>query len=122
MSLSPELQERQIVRVVLVLMGLSSLYCCYHVFQKGAAQLHFVRGGRFVEYRGADGENRQIDLQRTDLEFIKEIVTSSDDHKGYEMFKLTSGHDILFGSKKLSYMNEVIQKIETFGFKVRRTF
>ncbi len=122
MSFSAELQGREIVRWLLVLMSLNALYCCYYVFQKGSARLHFVSGGRFIEYLGADGENRQIDLQLVDLKLIKEIVTSSEDSTGYEMFKLSAGKDILFGSKKLSYMNEIIQKLEIFSFKVYRTF
>lgn len=122
MSLDSSLEGRGIVRTLLVLMSLCAISCSYFVYKKGFASLLFNRGGQFIEYVETHGQSRLIDAKSMSINLVKETVTSVEDTKGYDQFKLVTGSDTLFQTRKLSYMNELIQKMEAINFKVNRTF
>lgn len=119
MSLDSDLQSRPFVQVLLWAMGLSSLYCTFHVLKKGSGMLRFNHGGQFIEHLDGDGQSQTISVQSKSLSLIKETVTPSEGAP-YEQFRLLAGDIGLLMSKKLEKIENVIQRIENFGFSVNR--
>ena len=81
--------------------------------------LRFNHGGQFIEHLDGDGQSQTISVQSKSLSLIKETVTPSEGAP-YEQFRLLAGDIGLLMSKKLEKIENVIQRIENFGFSVNR--
>ncbi|MBC7753715.1 MAG: hypothetical protein H7Z71_05725 [Moraxellaceae bacterium] len=119
MSLDPDLKSRPFAQVFLWAIGLTSLYCSFHVLKKGSGMLRFNQGGQFIEHLDGDGKSQTISVQSESLSLIKETITNLEG-ASHDQFRLLAEDVGLLMSKKLETIENIVKKIEILGFSVNR--